>query len=182
MKSTGLVASAVLNLVLSGAAAAASPAAEYAQHFTALSQLSVAVAQAMPADQYSFRPHAESMTFGTLMMHISSTNYAFCAGLNDADPPADPSISAIDKDAVVKFLSDSFAYCSGIIPKLSEAQLSQSLNSPDGRLPGERFCWRCMYTWPTIGARRKSIFATRESGRRPIESEVVSLEVPRRLR
>jgi uncharacterized damage-inducible protein DinB len=36
----------------------------------------------------------------------------------------------------VKFLSDSFAYCSGVIPKLSEAQLSQSHNSPDGRLPG----------------------------------------------
>jgi uncharacterized damage-inducible protein DinB len=125
-----------LFLLLTAGLATASPAGEYAQHFPALSQLSVAVAQAMPADQYSFRPHAESMTFGELMMHIASTNYAFCAGLTDAASPADPSISATDKDAVVKFLSDSFAYCSGVIPKLSEAQLSQSHNSPDGRLPG----------------------------------------------
>lgn len=70
------------------------------------------------------------------MMHIASTNYAFCAGLKDSNPPADPAVSATDKDAVVKFLSESFNYCSAIIPKLTEAQLSQAHNSPDGRLGG----------------------------------------------
>lgn len=125
-----------LLLVGCAAMAAASPAAEYAQHFSALSQLSVTVARAMPANQYSFRPHPESMTFGELMMHIASTNYSFCAGLKDANPPADPAVKATDRDGVVKFLSDSFDYCSEIIPKLSEEQLSQMHNSPDGRLPG----------------------------------------------
>ena len=117
-------------------AAVASPAGEYAQHFDALSQLSISVAQAMPADQYSYRPHSESMTFGELMMHIASTNYAFCAGLADSNSPADPMISASDKNAVAKFLSDSFDYCSGTIPKLTEEQLSKPHNSPDGHLPG----------------------------------------------
>ena len=68
-------------------AASATPssaAGEYAKHFTALSGLSVAVAQAMPADQYGFRPHPESMDFGQLMAHIATTNYQFCAGLKDA--------------------------------------------------------------------------------------------------
>ena len=112
MKSLGLIGSAVFSFVLCGATAAASPAGEYAQHLEALSQLSIAVAQTMPADQYSFRPHPESMTFGELMMHIASTNYAFCAGLKDSNPPADPAASAADKDAIVKFLSESFNYCS----------------------------------------------------------------------
>src|SRR5579872_4467332 len=116
--------------------AIASPAGEYGQHFSSLSQLSVAVAQAMPADQYSFRPHPESMTFGELMLHIASTNYAFCAGLKDSDAPAHPSPAATDKDAVVKLLSGSFEYCSSIIPNLTEQQLSQYHNSPDGRLIG----------------------------------------------
>lgn len=123
-------------LVLVALPAVAAPAAEYAQHLAALSQLSVAVAQAMPAEQYSFRPHPESMTFGELMMHIASTNYAFCAGLGDSTPPADPSVSTSDKDGVVKFLSDSFSYCSGVIPKLTAEQLAQPHNSPDGRLSG----------------------------------------------
>jgi uncharacterized damage-inducible protein DinB len=126
----------LLTLVLVSASAMASPAAEYTQHFGPLSQLSIAVAQTMPADQYSFRPHQESMTFGELMMHIASTNYAFCAGLEDANAPSNPKISATDKDAVVKFLSDSFQYCSGIIPKLTDEQLTRAHDSPDGHLPG----------------------------------------------
>lgn len=136
MKRSAFYVLAALTILVMASAALASPAAEYDKHFGALGQLSVAVAQAMPADQYSFKPHPESMTFGELMMHIASTNFAFCAGLKDSKAPADPSISPTDRDAVVKFLSDSFSYCSGIIPNLTEAQLTQPHNSPDGRLPG----------------------------------------------
>jgi uncharacterized damage-inducible protein DinB len=118
-----------------GAAPAPSTAAgEYAKHFGALSQLSIAVAQAMPAEQYGFRPHPESMDFGQLMSHIGTTNYQFCAGLKDSEPPALP--SPTEKESVVKFLSDSFDYCNGVIANLTEAQLSAVHNSPDGRLPG----------------------------------------------
>jgi uncharacterized damage-inducible protein DinB len=109
-------------------------AAEFSKHFEALSKLSVAVAQAMPADQYGFRPHPESMNYGQLMSHIATTNYQFCAGLKDAAPPALPSPS--DKDAVVKFLNDSFDYCSAVIPNLTEEQLNKAHDSPDGHLPG----------------------------------------------
>lgn len=125
----------VVVLVAAGSATA-SAAGEYDKHFPALSQLSVAVAQAMPADQYSFRPHPESMPFGQLMVHIASTNYAFCAGLKDSDVPSAANSAPTEKDAVVKLLSDSFSYCSGIISTLTEPQLAEVHNSPDGRLPG----------------------------------------------
>ena len=114
---------------------AGDPAAgEYAKHFGALTSLSVAVAQAMPADQYGFKPHPESMNFGELMSHIATTNYQFCAGLKDAAPPA-LSMPA-GKEEIVKLLSDSFSYCTGVISNLSEEQLQRTHNSPDGRLPG----------------------------------------------
>ena len=71
-------------------AESAPPAGEYVRHLAALGQLSVGVAQAMPADKYGFMPHPESMTFGELMAHIATTNYQFCAGLNDSQPPALP--------------------------------------------------------------------------------------------
>lgn len=116
--------------------AANNAAAEYAQHLAALSKLSVAVAQAMPPDQYGFRPHPESMNFGQLMLHIAGTNYAFCAGLKDSEPPASATTSDSDKDAVVKMLSGSFEYCSSVIPTLTDDQLAKYHNSPDGRLPG----------------------------------------------
>lgn len=76
------------------------------------------------------------MNFGELMMHIASTNFAFCAGLKDVAPPADPAVTPTDKEGVVKFLSDSFSYCAGIIPNLTEEQLARPHSSPDGRLPG----------------------------------------------
>ena len=117
-----------------GPAGSAVAAGEYAKHFEPLSKLSVAVAQAMPAEKYGFRPHAESMTFGEVMSHIATTNYQFCAGLKDSPTPALP--SPTEKDGVVKFLSDSFEYCSGVIPQLTEEQLNQAHDSPDGHLPG----------------------------------------------
>ena len=114
------------------AGAQASAAGEYAKHFAALSQLSVAVAQAMPLDQFGFRPHPESMDFGQLISHIATANYQFCAGLRDSTTPQLPSPG--DKDAIVKFLSDSFEYCSGVISSLSEEQLRKTHSSPDGQL------------------------------------------------
>ena len=124
---------ALISLPLSWSLSA-EPAGEYLKHFGALSKLSVAVAQAMPAEDYGFRPHSESMTFGELFAHIATTNYQFCAGLKDAAVPSLPSPDG--KDGVVKFLSDSFDYCSSVIPALTEQQLTQTHNSPDGRLLG----------------------------------------------
>ena len=119
----------VFAAIPTNAAVDAVPAGEYAKHFDALGKLSIAVAQSMPADQYSFKPHPDSMTFGQLFSHIATTNYQFCAVLNDSQPPALPSPTV--KVAVVKF-----EYCSGVISSLTEEQLKQAHNSPDGHLPG----------------------------------------------
>jgi hypothetical protein len=107
-------------------------------------KLSIAVAEAMPAHHYGFRPHAESMTFGELISHIARTNYQFCAGLKDSAGPA--TTSPADKDGVVKFLKDSFEYCSAVIPNLTEEQLSQAHNSPTDVCRGARCCSRCTFT------------------------------------
>jgi uncharacterized damage-inducible protein DinB len=127
----------LLALTLSAASALGAPAgsaADYSQHFAALSKLSVAVAEAMPPGQYAFRPDPGSMSFGEVMSHIATTNFQFCAGLKDVQPPAMP--SPTDKDGIVKFLSSSFEYCSSVIPNLTDEQISQAHNSPDGRMPG----------------------------------------------
>ena len=115
-------------------AAGAPAAAEYAKHLAALSKLSEAVAEAMPPDKYGFRPHPDSMDFGQLMSHIATTNYQFCAGLKDSQTPALP--TPTEKDSVVKFLTDSFDYCSAVISGLTERQLAEVHSSPDGNLPG----------------------------------------------
>src|ERR1700688_2503181 len=137
MTSRALVCLAVLfllSLFTSTAALPADATGEYSKHFGALSKLSVAVAQAMSPEDYAFRPYPDSMNFGALMSHIATSNYQFCAGLKDAEPPA--LRSSTEKDAVVKFLGDSFDYCSAVITNLIGEQLEKVHNSPDGRLPG----------------------------------------------
>ena len=116
------------------AIAADPPAGEYVRHLDALAKLSVAVAQAMPAEKYGFKPHQDSMDFGTLMVHIAATNYQFCAGLKNSGAPA--SSSPTGKEAIVKYLSGSFDYCTPIVEKLDEKELQATHNSPDGKLPG----------------------------------------------
>jgi DinB family protein len=137
---------------------------EYAKHFGALRKLSVEVAQAMPAEEYGFKPHSESMNFGELMGHIATTNYQFSAGLQDVTTPELPSPK--DKDGYVKFLSDSFEYCGTIIPKLTDAQMSgRTILQMDGYRDA-RCCWRCTCTWRIIAGRRRFICETKEFGRR----------------
>ena len=119
---------------LAAAVPATPSAAEFFKHFGPLTKLSVAVAQTMPPEKYGFRPHPDSMTFGELMSHIATTNYQFCAGLKDSNPPSMPSPTS--KADIVKFLGASFEYCSAAIPNLTENSLNQIHKSPDGRLLG----------------------------------------------
>ena len=130
-----VVALLLMLMLYAGATAAlAGTASDYVEHFGPLSKLSVAVAEAMPPEQYAFRPDPGSMSFAELMSHIAQTNYQFCAGLKDTSPPDMP--SPTDKDGIVKFLSKSFEYCSGVIPYLTDEQVSKAHDSPDGHMPG----------------------------------------------
>ena len=96
--------------------------------------MAVGVAEAMPPGEYAFRPDPPSMSFGEQMAHIAQANYAFCYGLKDLKTPAMPAAS--DKESLVKFVGDSFDYCTSVINTLSDEQLSQTHSSPDGRLLG----------------------------------------------
>jgi hypothetical protein len=82
----------------------------------------------MPAEKYGFRPHPESMDFAALISHIATSNYQFCAGWNDSDAPALPAPAS--KDAVVKFLADSFAYGSSVLAKLTPSNSSARRTIP----------------------------------------------------
>jgi uncharacterized damage-inducible protein DinB len=66
--------------------------------------------------------------------HVAQTNFAFCAGLKDTAAPAAP--AAKEKDALVKYLSDSFDYCSAAIASVTSEQMDRPHSSPDGRLNG----------------------------------------------
>src|SRR5579864_8231748 len=88
------------------------PAAEndskaiFAKHWQVAKEFTLAVAEAMPAESYDFKPNPEEMSFGGLMIHIADQNSDSCASAAGTKPLARPDTT--DKQTAVKFLTDSF--------------------------------------------------------------------------
>ncbi len=92
-----------------------------------------AAAEAMPADKYGFKPTADQMTFGHLIVHTIESNNLLCSKLaNQAQPPAnftdnDP------KDKLVSELKNSFSYCDTALKGLQDSQLGEEVTLFGGR-------------------------------------------------
>jgi len=107
-------------------------------------QFTLDVADAMPAEHYSFKPNSEEMTFGEQMLHIAVSNvYRFheITGMPspfelDLNKPLSP-----DKANVLKVLGQSFDYVIEALPRITPEQLQRNWhipswkgrNDPDGR-------------------------------------------------
>jgi uncharacterized damage-inducible protein DinB len=88
--------------------------AMFAKHWQTAKEFTLAVADAMPPDGYSFKPNSEELSFGQLMMHIAGQNSVSCAtatgttplpGTSEATPPD------TDKQTAIRFLTLSFDKC-----------------------------------------------------------------------
>lgn len=122
-------------LAADGAAASSNFAAEFGKRWTKTSKLAVAVAEAMPENEYAFRPDPPSMNFGEQMLHIAWANYAFCHALKDEAAP--PASDVKDKAAIVKILGESLDYCSAAISGTTGEQMNKIHSTPDGKLNGD---------------------------------------------
>jgi hypothetical protein len=69
------------------------------KHWKTSGDFTLAVARAMPADSYNFRPVPQEMSFGQLMAHIGGINLYACANASGlARPALPPKIAAWAKD------------------------------------------------------------------------------------
>lgn len=102
----------------------------------------VSLAEAMPAEKYSFAPtggtFAGVRTFMQQVKHIATTNYIVCGAVLGKKPDIDTgknengSDSIKTKDQAVKYLKDSFAYCHKAVDTLTAANQLDMLPSPFG--------------------------------------------------
>lgn len=87
--------------------------AEFLFHFDQAADKYVRLAEATPAEKFTWRPAEGVRSFAEVFLHISTANYNFTRNLGGA-PPAGVTLrglekSTTDKAAVVKHLRDSFA-------------------------------------------------------------------------
>lgn len=112
----------------------------FAKHWKTSAEFTLAVADTMPAEYYSFKPNDEEMSFGVLMAHIAMANNSNFAMVSGQKAPVTPQEIAaaykskgnISKEAAVKFLKESFDFCSSALEQTTEDQLS-AVKGPEGR-------------------------------------------------
>ena len=121
------------------------------KHWKASGELTLAVANAMPTDGYSFRPTPEEMSFGDLMVHIAAANRGACANASGLTPPAlpakisawakDPGKVDVDKETAIPFLKDTFEFCSKAITDMPASRMDTVVGPPNRNLTGGEWLW-----------------------------------------
>jgi uncharacterized damage-inducible protein DinB len=121
------------------------------KHWKTSGEFTLAVAKAMPAESYNFRPVPQEMSFGELMAHIGGVNLSACANASGlARPALPPKIAAwakdtekveVDRDTAIAFLSDSFDFCNKAVASMTPERLDTVVGPADRHLTGFEWLW-----------------------------------------
>jgi uncharacterized damage-inducible protein DinB len=90
-------------------------------------------AEAMPAEDYSFKPTPQVRSFGQLVGHVAAGNFLFCSQAQGAAFASTPAAATnferiADKAALVKGLNDALAYCDGVYNATTDQTFGQAVH------------------------------------------------------
>ena len=94
----------------------------------------VAAVEAMPADKFNYKPTADQMTFGHLVVHMAETNYLLCSKAAAVPAPKDKEVKDTDsKDKLIAALKASFDFCSDALAKMDDSKLVETTEGFGGK-------------------------------------------------
>jgi uncharacterized damage-inducible protein DinB len=103
---------------------------EWLRQFEASVQKIQALAEAMPADKYTWSPGADVMPVGQVYMHIAHYNYLYPSENLGAALPAGVELATMererDKQAVLRALRQSVAYARSAAEGMEDADLART--------------------------------------------------------
>jgi uncharacterized damage-inducible protein DinB len=119
------------------------------RHWKVTADFTMAVAKAMPADSWAFRPSPEEMSFGELMVHIGSANLAACATAANAQRPPIPETilksvadkKPADRDLSIQFLADTFKFCNDTVTGMTTEKLEAVTGPAQRKMSGFEWLW-----------------------------------------
>ncbi len=101
---------------------------QLAKHYQTSKELTLAVAEAMPAGDYTFKATPAEMSFGEQMNHIAAAAGHYCSGaLGGAAPVGKTTDSS--KAAAIANLNTAFDFCINGIHGLNDAGLAKQMGS-----------------------------------------------------
>ena len=110
---------------------------EFLDEISYYEQRYLRLADAMPAEKYTWRPTEGVRTVGEVYAHIVNANYAF-ARILGTPPPAgfDPKAQtalAGDKAKIIQALKDSFVHFRNAILAIKDSELDKEIKGPRGQ-------------------------------------------------
>lgn len=132
----------VHSAVIAAAAAATTrlaPAAEgeakqiaiFVDHWKKSKDLTLRVAEAMPAENYSYKPFADARTFGGELQHLGQAEGFYLGQLGKSRAP-NPPRNDTSKEATVKYLTDVYDWAIGVVGQLTDADLTKTFGGGRG--------------------------------------------------
>jgi hypothetical protein len=94
----------------------------------------LAAVEAMPADKFNFKPSADQMTFGHLIIHMVETNDILCSKAAAVPAPKAEVLKDTDsKDKLAAALKGSFDFCSDALAKMDDSKLGETTEGFGGK-------------------------------------------------
>ena len=112
--------------------------AVFAKHWQVSKEFTLAVAEAMPAEGYDFRPNPEELSFGQLMFHIAAQNSDSCSEAAGTKPLAELDSSILvppttDKQTAIKVLNLAYDKCASEIDGMPPEQWNKEVYKFQGQ-------------------------------------------------
>ena len=121
------------------------------KHWKTSGEFTLAVADAMPAESYNFRPNPEEMSYGQLMAHIAGVNLNACANASGLARPGlppkiaewskDPQKVEVEKETALVFLKDSFEFCNQAVAAITPERMDTVQGPAARNLTGFEWLW-----------------------------------------
>jgi uncharacterized damage-inducible protein DinB len=134
----------------------------------------VSLAEAMPADKYDFAPTQGAFqgtrTFAQQMSHIAAVNYMVAAGALGEKNPSEKGekengpASVKGKEAIVKYLKDSYAYAHKAAAAMTTANATEMMPSPFGDGKNPRMATLAVVTWHSFDHYGQAVVYARMNG------------------
>jgi uncharacterized damage-inducible protein DinB len=113
---------------------------EMVKHWDTSKALSLAVANAMPEDGYTFKATAAEMSFGEQMNHIALANANYCSGAMGEKSPMEKGADN-SKATAIKNLGMAFDYCIGGLKKMTDTDLQKSVTMQGHSISSFELFW-----------------------------------------
>lgn len=103
----------------------------FIDHWRTSKDLTLKVAEAMPAENYDYKPFADARSFGGELQHLAQAEGFYLGLLGKGRAPATPA-GDTSKAATIKYLTDSFDWAIGVVGQLTAADLTKTFSPGRG--------------------------------------------------